>query len=30
MHIISKKRLKEFSQQHPKSESNLETWYKML
>jgi len=30
MHIISKKRLKEFSEFYPKAESNLETWYKII
>ncbi|MBK1988419.1 type II toxin-antitoxin system HigB family toxin [Sphaerospermopsis aphanizomenoides BCCUSP55] len=30
MHIISKKRLKEFWEQHPKAEPNLQTWYRIV
>ena len=29
MHIISKKKLKEFWQKHPNAELNLQTWYKI-
>ncbi|MGK7875744.1 MAG: type II toxin-antitoxin system HigB family toxin [Xenococcaceae cyanobacterium] len=29
MHIISKKRLKEFWQKHPNAQPNLQTWYKI-
>ena len=29
MHIISKKRLKEFWERHPNAEASLRTWYKI-
>lgn len=29
MHIISKKKLKEFWEKHPEAKPNLQTWYKM-
>lgn len=29
MHVISKKRLKEFWENHPNAEPNLQTWYKI-
>lgn len=29
MHIISKKKLREFYRKHPNAEANLQTWYKI-
>jgi mRNA interferase HigB len=29
MHVISKKKLREFWEQHPKAKSPLETWYQV-
>ncbi len=29
MHIISKKKLKEFWEKHPEAKPNLQTWYKI-